>query len=145
MVVVSITKFVCEWYLVTVVIMHMMLKKKEERKKRRRRKERKGIDTNGNFKWHYLAIRVWIANGINEVSMVPAFRATLISNSHWLAIRVWIANGINEVSSVPTFLKLISWSRAIGWLMMLVKITNIGMVTPGSVKKISWLTIPVWE
>jgi hypothetical protein len=60
---------------------------------------------------------------------------------HWLAIQVWIANGNNEVSLVPTFLKLISWSRAIGWLMMLVKITNIGTVPPGSVKKISLLTI----
>ena len=51
MIVVSITKFVCERYLATVVIMHMMLKKRgRKKKKRRRRKERKGIDTNGNFK-----------------------------------------------------------------------------------------------
>jgi hypothetical protein len=51
MIVVSITKFLCERYLATVVIMHMMLKKRgRKKKKRRRRKERKGIDTNGNFK-----------------------------------------------------------------------------------------------
>ena len=37
----------------------------KETKKEERKKERKGIDKNGNFKWHWLAIRVWIANGIN--------------------------------------------------------------------------------
>ena len=51
-------------------------KKKEEEEEE---EERKGIDTNRNFKWLWLAIRVWIANGINEVSLVPAFRVTLIS------------------------------------------------------------------
>jgi hypothetical protein len=49
---------------------------------------------------------------------------------HWLAIRVWIANGMNMVPLVPILLKLISRSRIIRWLMMLVIITNIGMVTP---------------
>ena len=81
MVVVSITKFVCEWYLATMVLMHMMLKKKDERKEEEEKKERKGIVTNEKFKWHWLAIRVWIANGINEVSLVSAFQTTLISNS----------------------------------------------------------------
>ena len=27
--------------------------------------KKKGIGTNGIFGWHWLAIRVWIANGIN--------------------------------------------------------------------------------
>ena len=42
MVVVLITKFVCEWYLAIVVIMHMMLKKKG-RKKKEEKKERGSI------------------------------------------------------------------------------------------------------
>jgi len=28
---------------------------------------------NGRIKWHGLAIQVWIANGIDEVSSVPVF------------------------------------------------------------------------
>ena len=48
MVVVSITKFVCEWYLATVIIMHMMLKKKgrkkeEEEEEEEEKKERGSI------------------------------------------------------------------------------------------------------
>ena len=46
-------------------------------------------------------------------------------------MEIGVANGINGVPLVPTFLKWISRSQVIRWLMMLVKITNIGMVTPG--------------
>jgi len=88
--VVLVTKVVYEWYLAIVVIIYMMLIKKIW----------KGIATNGRLRWH------------------------------WLAIRVWIANGMNMVPLVPILLKLISRSRIIRWLMMLVIITNIGMVTP---------------
>ena len=41
MVVVSITKFVCEWYLATVIIMHMMLKKKGRKKEEEEEEEEK--------------------------------------------------------------------------------------------------------
>ena len=45
MIVVSITKFVCERYLATVVIMHMMLKKRGRKKKKEEeeKKERGSI------------------------------------------------------------------------------------------------------
>jgi hypothetical protein len=89
-----------------------------------------------HYRWHWLAVRVWITNGIDEVDRCLYFRR------YGLAIQVWIANSFDEVSSVPAFLKLISRSRAIGWLMMLIKITNLGMVAPCSMEKITWLTIP---
>ena len=41
MVVVSITKFVCEWYLAKVIIMHMMLKKKGRKKEEEEEEEEK--------------------------------------------------------------------------------------------------------
>jgi hypothetical protein len=31
-----------------------------------------------HFKWHSLAIQIWIDNGINGVPLVPAFQMTLI-------------------------------------------------------------------
>jgi len=37
------------------------------------KKNKKGFGTNGRIKWHWLAIQVWIANGIDEVSSVPVF------------------------------------------------------------------------
>jgi hypothetical protein len=72
-----------------------------------------------------IAIQVCIANGIDEIPFVPTFQMILI------AIQVWIANSIDGIPLVPTFLKLISRSQVIGWLMILVKISNIGMVTLG--------------
>ena len=45
---------------------------------KKEKEKRKGIGTNRKFSWHWLAIWVWIANGINEISLVPTFQVTLI-------------------------------------------------------------------
>jgi len=63
-VVVSITNFVCEWYLAIVVTMHIILIIK---KKGLVRMENSGDIDN-------------LANGINDVSLVPTFQTILISH-----------------------------------------------------------------
>jgi hypothetical protein len=44
----------------------------------KKKNRRKGISKNQKFRRHWLAIWVWITNGINEVPLVPAFQVTLI-------------------------------------------------------------------
>jgi len=63
-VVVSITNFVCEWYLAIVVRMHMILI----------------IIKKGSIRMENSSDIDNLANGINDVSLVPAFQTILISH-----------------------------------------------------------------
>jgi len=76
-------------------------------------------------------IYIYIYN-LNLVIYVYVIGMNRILWWYWLAImEIGVANGINGVPLIPAFLKLISQPQVIRWIMLLVKITNIGMVTPG--------------